>query len=209
MLGIVLSAIVAAALPPTFFEQYLSSEFASMLVMLLLSIPIYVCASEATPVAAALVLEGPESGRGAGLPAGRTGHQHRQHRRAAEVSSAPGSSRSISPRSSSFTLLAGFALNWVYRTWEIDPRATFGAATAFVPEPVKIGGALLLIVLLLVLACAARAVPGEWIWLRDRIASLTGVAPHSGKRLALTVAATLAVALPGERAVRVHRAKSA
>ena len=37
------------------------------------------------------------------------------------------------------TLLAGFALNWVYRTWGLDPRATFGAATSFIPEPVKIG----------------------------------------------------------------------
>jgi hypothetical protein len=58
VLGIVLSGIVAAALPATFFEQYLNNELASMLVMLAIGIPIYVCASEATPLAAALVMKG-------------------------------------------------------------------------------------------------------------------------------------------------------
>src|SRR5262249_36822296 len=58
LLGIVLSGIVAAAMPPPFFANYLNNEWASMLVMLAISIPIYVCASEATPVAAALVMKG-------------------------------------------------------------------------------------------------------------------------------------------------------
>ena len=58
ILGIVLSGVVAAALPPAFFAQYLGGGFVSMLVMLLIGIPIYTCASSSTPIAAALVLKG-------------------------------------------------------------------------------------------------------------------------------------------------------
>jgi uncharacterized protein len=42
-------------------------------------------------------------------------------------------------------LLAGFALNWTYQALAIDPIATFGTATSFIPEPLKIAGALLLL----------------------------------------------------------------
>jgi len=190
LLGIVLSAIVAASLPPTFFEQYLSNEFVSMLVMLAVSLPIYVCASEATPVAAALVLKGLSPGAAlVFLLAGP----------ATNIGSLVVLTRFLGARVMAIylasivviTLLAGFALNWVYRTWGLDPRATFGAATSFIPEPVKIGGALLLIVLL-VLSMRRTAVPGEWLWVRDRIASLTGLR-LTAARLALAVGATLAV----------------
>jgi HflK protein len=71
-------------------------------------------------------------------------------------------------------LLAGFALNWIYRASGIDPRATFGTATAFLPESVKAASALLLIVLL-VLSMRRTPVPAEWIWLRDRFAALSGL----------------------------------
>jgi HflK protein len=190
LLGIVLSAIVAASLPPTFFEQYLSNEFVSMLVMLAVSLPIYVCASEATPVAAALVLKGLSPGAAlVFLLAGP----------ATNIGSLVVLTKFLGARIMAIylasivviTLLAGFALNWVYRTWGLDPRATFGAATSFIPEPVKIGGALLLIVLL-VLSMRRTAVPGEWLWVRDRIASLTGLR-LTAARLALAVGATLAV----------------
>jgi len=31
-------------------------------------------------------------------------------------------------------LAAGYALDWIYRTWQINPVATFGKATGFVPS---------------------------------------------------------------------------
>ena len=58
VLGIVLSGVIAAALPPDIFERYLNDPWAAMLVMLIIGIPLYTCASAATPVMATLVLKG-------------------------------------------------------------------------------------------------------------------------------------------------------
>jgi uncharacterized membrane protein YraQ (UPF0718 family) len=52
VLGIALSGVIAAALPPDIFERYLDDPLASMLVMLVVGIPLYTCASAATPVMA-------------------------------------------------------------------------------------------------------------------------------------------------------------
>ncbi len=99
----------------------------------------------------------------------------------------------------------------MYRAWGIDPRATFGTATAFIPESVKVAGALLLIALLL-LSMRRTHVPGEWIWLRDRFSAVTGVR-LTAKGLALWTCATVAVAYigsglfavqPGEVGVRMR-----
>ena len=91
-------------------------------------------------------------------------------------------------------LLAGTTLNWVYRAWGSNPRATFGAATAFVPEWLKIAGALILIALLAASIRRTHA-PGEWIWLRDRLALRQGCGcPQSDLALAsLAVAAVMYV----------------
>src|SRR4029079_157300 len=133
VLGIVLSGLIAAALPPAFFERYLGSELVSMLVMVLVGVPIYVCASEATPLAAALVLKGLNPG--AALVFLLVGP-------ATNIGSLVPLTRFLGARIMAIylgaivgvALLAGFALNAIYRAWGVDPRATFGAATGFLPE---------------------------------------------------------------------------
>jgi HflK protein len=173
VLGIVLSGVVAAALPPGFFERYMSSELGSMLLMLVIGIPLYVCASEATPLAAALVMKGMNPGAAlVFLLAGP----------ATNIGTIVVLLKFLGARVMAIylgsivivSLLAGFALNWVYRAWGLDPRATFGAATALVPDSVKLAAAFLLIALL-VLSMRRTAVPMEWIWLRDRLARFTGL----------------------------------
>jgi len=56
--GIVLAGIVAAVVPDDFFEAYLGNRWASMGVMLLVGLPLYVCATASTPLAAVLVMKG-------------------------------------------------------------------------------------------------------------------------------------------------------
>jgi HflK protein len=92
-------------------------------------------------------------------------------------------------------LLAGLALNWLYRYLGVDPRATFGAATAFVPEWFKIAAALILIALLAASIRRTHA-PSEWIWLRDRLAAVTGLRV-SASRAALAGLAIAAVMYTG------------
>jgi HflK protein len=194
VLGIVLSAVIAATVPPSFFERYLDNELASMLVMLAIGVPIYVCASEATPLAAALVLKGLNPGAAlVFLLAGP----------ATNIGSMVLLLKFLGARVMAIylasicvvALLAGFALNWIYRYWGIDPRATFGTATAFVPESVKVGAALLLIVLL-VLSMRRTPVPAEWIWLRDRFAALSGLR-LTGARLTRAIAVVASVLWAG------------
>ena len=58
VLGIVLSAVVVVAIPAQLFDGMWGGGIASMVLMLVLSIPLYTCASCSTPMAAALALKG-------------------------------------------------------------------------------------------------------------------------------------------------------
>jgi uncharacterized membrane protein YraQ (UPF0718 family) len=56
--GIALAGVIATFVPADFFTRTLSSEPLSLLAMLAVGIPLYICATASTPVAAALVLKG-------------------------------------------------------------------------------------------------------------------------------------------------------
>lgn len=56
--GLVVSALIAVLLPAELVARYLSSGPLPLLVMLLVGIPMYICASASTPIAAALILKG-------------------------------------------------------------------------------------------------------------------------------------------------------
>ena len=209
MLGIVLSGVVAAALPPTFFEQYLSNELASMLVMLLISIPIYVCASEATPVAAALVLKGLNPGAAlVFLLAGP----------ATNIGSIVVLTKFLGARIMAIylgsivvvALLAGHCAQLGVsdlgdrsacdlrrgdcHSFRNRSRSAAHCCSSFCSCS----------------ACGARDVPGEWMWLRDRFARLHRTAADTSRawrwRLVMAVAAPLPLAADCSRC---HRARSA
>jgi HflK protein len=189
VLGIVLSAVIAAALPPDIFERYLDDPLTSMLVMLVIGIPLYTCASAATPVMATLVLKGLNPGAAlVFLLAGP----------ATSLSSITVLLKFLGVRVvalylasiATVALLAGFALNWTYQALAIDPLATFGTGTTFIPEPLKVTGALILLVLLM-LSMRRTPVPPEWLWLRDRIAALFGISLTARRLQGGTVAVVL------------------
>lgn len=60
--GLTLAAVVTAYLPPSIFESLQLSTLVSGLVVLLVSLPLYVCATASTPLAAALVEKGLDPG---------------------------------------------------------------------------------------------------------------------------------------------------
>jgi len=57
-LGLAAAGIMALVIPDDFFEQYLGSPWTAMLVMLAVGLPMYVCATASTPLAAVLVAKG-------------------------------------------------------------------------------------------------------------------------------------------------------
>lgn len=59
ILGIILAGIISALIPQGFLESStFSGNLTSMLIMMAIGVPLYVCASASTPVAAALVMKG-------------------------------------------------------------------------------------------------------------------------------------------------------
>ncbi len=58
LLGVLIAGVVSTLIPDEFFTRWFANQNASLLVMLLVSIPLYMCASASTPVAAALILKG-------------------------------------------------------------------------------------------------------------------------------------------------------
>ena len=58
LLGLFVAALISALVPEGFFAEKLGTGILPMLVMMLLGIPVYVCATASVPVAAALIAKG-------------------------------------------------------------------------------------------------------------------------------------------------------
>ena len=58
LVGILVAGLIGALLPDGFFAAYFNYPFFSMILMLVIGVPMYVCASASTPIAASLVLKG-------------------------------------------------------------------------------------------------------------------------------------------------------
>ena len=61
-LGIVVAGIITTIMPDEYISLYLGGGLASMLLMLAFGIPMYICATASTPIAAALILKGVSPG---------------------------------------------------------------------------------------------------------------------------------------------------
>ena len=61
-LGILLAGLITTLIPEDIFARYLGSGLPAMLLMLVIGIPLYVCATASTPIAAALILKGVSPG---------------------------------------------------------------------------------------------------------------------------------------------------
>ena len=60
--GLLLAGVISAIIPQELMVQYLGGGLHSMLIMLIVGIPMYICATASTPVAAALILKGVSPG---------------------------------------------------------------------------------------------------------------------------------------------------
>lgn len=59
LIGLLLAGVISVLIPEDFFNSiYFKNEFLSMLIVLIASIPFYVCATGSVPIAAALLLKG-------------------------------------------------------------------------------------------------------------------------------------------------------
>lgn len=58
VIGILFAGLIAAVLPNDFFTRYIDNTFLSMILMIIIGVPLYICATGSTPIAAALIAKG-------------------------------------------------------------------------------------------------------------------------------------------------------
>ncbi len=58
VVGIIIAGIISAVIPEGFFERFLDYPLLSLMAMLVVGIPMYVCAAASTPIAASLIMKG-------------------------------------------------------------------------------------------------------------------------------------------------------
>lgn len=145
-LGIVLAGVIGVLVPETMFGRYLGGGLSSMLLMLAVGIPLYICASASTPIAAAMILKGVSPG-------------------AALVFLLVGPATNVTSMSvlvgllgkwatvrylvaiSVVSVLCGLAVDEIYRLSGIEARAVIGQAAEFVPQALRTAGAYFLVLL--------------------------------------------------------------
>jgi uncharacterized protein len=62
LFGVLLAGFITVLIPDDIFSRYLGAGLPAMLLMLVIGIPLYICATASTPIAAALILKGVSPG---------------------------------------------------------------------------------------------------------------------------------------------------
>lgn len=160
VLGVLVAGAIAAFLPSSFFLDVLDGELSSMLAMLLVGVPMYVCASSSTPIAASLLLKGLNPG--AALVFLLSGP-------ATNATTITVMARTFGPALTGVyvgaivgcSLILGLAANRIYAALGIDIHAVLGAVTEAVPAWLETGSAALLLLLMARALVLARRAHGN------------------------------------------------
>ncbi len=149
ILGFILAGVISVVVPENVVRGYLGgSGIFPMLLMLVVGIPLYICATASTPIAAALIAKGLSPGAAlVFLLAGP----------ATNIATITVISKTFGKRTTALyvgsiavvSVVLGLILNQVYLFLSLDPVATVGKAGEVLPKNVATGAAVLFIVLLL------------------------------------------------------------
>jgi uncharacterized membrane protein YraQ (UPF0718 family) len=146
LVGLLLAGLITALVPEELMVMYLGGGIGSMLIMLALGIPLYICATASTPIAAALILKGVSPGAAlVFLLAGP----------ATNVTSLTVLFGVLGKRATVIYLSAiaifavafGLLVDLVYSWFALSPVAMVGQAAELVPVWAQTAGAIILLVL--------------------------------------------------------------
>lgn len=62
IIGLLLAAFISVIIPNNFFENFIGNDFLEMIMVLVVAIPLYVCATSSVPIAAMLIIKGMSPG---------------------------------------------------------------------------------------------------------------------------------------------------
>lgn len=148
MVGILIAGAITFFFPDDLTLWANDHPLLSMLIMLVAGIPMYVCATSSTPIAAALILKGLNPGAAlVFLLAGPATN-------AATINIVKNifNTRALVIYLSMISLCSlamGFMVDWVYTLTNINPQAVVGQAGEIFPYWVQLGGAIILAGLIL------------------------------------------------------------
>jgi uncharacterized membrane protein YraQ (UPF0718 family) len=144
VVGIIIAGFISYVVPAQLIQTYFGGGILSMFAMLLLGIPLYICATASTPLAAALIAKGMSPGTAfVFLLAGPATN-------AATITMV---TKFLGKRTAMlylsmialFSLIFGLILDYIYLNLGIKSSSIVGSTSDLMPEPVKTAFALLLI----------------------------------------------------------------
>jgi len=146
LIGLLLSGIITVMIPESVFSRYMGGGFLSMLIMLGVGIPVYICATASTPIAASLILQGVSPG--AALVFLMTGP-------ATNITSLTVLVRILGKRATAIYLFSisvcavgfGLLLDWFYGSLGISAQAVVGQAAKSIPMGLELAAAILILLL--------------------------------------------------------------
>jgi uncharacterized membrane protein YraQ (UPF0718 family) len=146
LVGLLLAGLITTVIPAGIITRHLGGGIPAMLIMLAAGIPLYICATASTPVAAALILKGVSPGAAlVFLLAGP----------ATNITSITMLLKILGKRATAIYLATiavsavvfGLVLDEVYSVLGISAQAVAGKSTEVIPYWLGIGGALVLLAL--------------------------------------------------------------
>lgn len=146
LIGLLLAGLITIIMPADIISQYLGGGLPAMLLMLAVGLPLYICATASTPIAAALILKGVSPGAAlVFLLAGP----------ATNITSLTVLFGILGKRATAIYLttialsavLFGLVVDQVYATLGLSAKAMVGQAAEFMPIWVQWAGALIILIL--------------------------------------------------------------
>jgi uncharacterized membrane protein YraQ (UPF0718 family) len=146
LFGLLLAGVITVLIPDDVFSRYLGSGLPAMLLMLAVGIPLYICATASTPIAAALILKGVSPGAAlVFLLAGP----------ATNLASLTVLIGTLGKRATAIYLssiavcsvIFGLVVDQIYGYWGLSAQAIVGQASEVVPPWLQWTGALVVVLL--------------------------------------------------------------
>jgi uncharacterized membrane protein YraQ (UPF0718 family) len=146
LIGLLLAGIITTLIPHDLLTRHLGGGISSMFIMLAVGIPLYICATASTPIAAALIISGVSPG--AALVFLLTGP-------ATNVTSLTMLLKVLGKRATIIYVIAiavaavvfGLVLDWIYGSLGMSAQAIAGQASEIIPEWLRFPGAIVLLAL--------------------------------------------------------------
>ena len=146
LFGLLLAGLITVLIPDDIFSRYLGTGLPAMLLMLVIGIPLYICATASTPIAAALILKGVSPG--AALVFLLAGPATNMAAMTVLIGTLGKRATAIYLSSIAIcSVLFGLMVDQIYLHWGISAQAMVGQASEVIPLWAQWSGALLVLLL--------------------------------------------------------------